>query len=357
MTSDVIAAVDWILANKDAKNIRRRQLLPPLVDPRLVRLRPARQGGRAALALRCRRRRGCGQLRHERSRERRPLRAREHPFVITVGAATSAAPPRPPTTSLRPGRRTATRSTASRSPSSAPRAGTSSAPVSAGAKLAIERPGSIVAAWLHAALRHFLRGAARRRRGGAAARAPSRLDARPGQGRADGVRRHRRTPVVPSVSASSTLSQAASVQTPPNPNALASSLRGQRQLRRRGLDEPQCATRRPGTRRRGRAPLDVRVLDLRVLVERLLDVRFVVVRGWSSASWPRPRGRRRPGAPPPGRARSRSSDPYQSARAAPARSNTARSVVLQEDEPDRVDLGARTERIASIATGAASSGG
>ena len=79
MTSDVIAAVDWILANKAAKNIRRRQLLPPLLGPELVRLRPAREGRRAALALRRRRRGRRRQLRLERSRERRPLRARERP--------------------------------------------------------------------------------------------------------------------------------------------------------------------------------------------------------------------------------------------------------------------------------------
>jgi subtilisin family serine protease len=60
MTSDVIAAADWILANKSRYNNPRRQLLAPVDGARQLHVRPPEQGGREALVQRRRRRRGSG---------------------------------------------------------------------------------------------------------------------------------------------------------------------------------------------------------------------------------------------------------------------------------------------------------
>ena len=79
MTSDVIRAADWILANKDASNIRVANFSLHASNPGSFMFDPLEQGGRAALALRCRRRGSGRQLRDARSGERRPLRAGERP--------------------------------------------------------------------------------------------------------------------------------------------------------------------------------------------------------------------------------------------------------------------------------------
>ena len=63
MTSDVIAAADWILANKSALQHPRRELLAAVDGLRQLHVRPARQGGREALVQRRGRRRGRRQLR------------------------------------------------------------------------------------------------------------------------------------------------------------------------------------------------------------------------------------------------------------------------------------------------------
>ena len=79
MTSDVIAAVDWILANKDAKNIRVANFslhssVPNsfVYDPLAKAVERLWLSGVVVVAA-------AGQLRLERSGERRPLRARERP--------------------------------------------------------------------------------------------------------------------------------------------------------------------------------------------------------------------------------------------------------------------------------------
>ena len=96
-------------------------------------------------------------------------------------------------------------------------------PVSAGAGLAIERPDHVTsdAERLHAAQRHVVLGADGGGSGRDAAGAASRLDARPGQGRADGLGQRdawRRRPAR-SASASSTSRARGRSTTPPNPNA------------------------------------------------------------------------------------------------------------------------------------------
>ncbi len=69
LTSDVIAACDWIVQHKAKYNIQRRQLLAPVGSaPASVFCGSARQGGREALVRRDRRRRGGRQLRHRRTR-------------------------------------------------------------------------------------------------------------------------------------------------------------------------------------------------------------------------------------------------------------------------------------------------
>ena len=75
MSSDVIAAADWILANKATYNIRVANFSLHGSQPSTVPLRSAQQGGREALVQRRRRRRGSRQLR--RHAVRRPLFARQ----------------------------------------------------------------------------------------------------------------------------------------------------------------------------------------------------------------------------------------------------------------------------------------
>ena len=77
--SDVLAACDWILQNKDKYNIDVANFSINAGERRGRAERPARQGGREAVAERRRRRRGSGQLRGRRGRERRRLRARQRP--------------------------------------------------------------------------------------------------------------------------------------------------------------------------------------------------------------------------------------------------------------------------------------
>ena len=75
LTSDVIAAADWILANKNTYDIRVANFSLHGSQPAHVPLRPARQSRRAALVQRRRRRHGGGQLRRDATRS--PLRPRQ----------------------------------------------------------------------------------------------------------------------------------------------------------------------------------------------------------------------------------------------------------------------------------------
>ena len=78
-TSDVIAAADWILANKCEVRDPRRELLAPFIRCQQLHVRPARQGGREALVQQRRGRGGRRQLRQARRTERRSVRTRQRP--------------------------------------------------------------------------------------------------------------------------------------------------------------------------------------------------------------------------------------------------------------------------------------
>ena len=126
MTRDVIAAADWILANKHLYNIRVANFSLHSAAPASVFLDPLDRAveklwfnGVVVVAA-------AGNYGVDGSASGVTFAPGNDPFVIMVGAATSTAPSGRPTTSRRPGRRGATRSTASPSPSSVPRAGTSS---------------------------------------------------------------------------------------------------------------------------------------------------------------------------------------------------------------------------------------
>ncbi len=165
-----------------------RQLLAPRRRAREPLLRPARPGGREAVAQR-RHRRGCrGELRDRRPGERRAVRAgqrsvrdhrrrgRHRDDDLDLGRRRRAVVGM----GLHAGRLLEARPLRSR-------------PLPGRAGLGEQRAraraaGSRRRARLHAAERDVVLGADGRRRGGDAARAASRLDAGPGQGRADDVR-------------------------------------------------------------------------------------------------------------------------------------------------------------------------
>ena len=165
MTSDVIAAADWIIANKDRYNIRVANFSLHSAAADQLPLRPAQPGGRAALVQRRRRRCRSRQLRRERRAVRRPLRARQRPVRDhrrrrrhrRHGSA-------PPTTRRRRGRLTATRSTGSPSPTSRRPAATWSARFRPPRRSSPSGP-SRSRAGLHAAVGHVVRGTGRLRHG------------------------------------------------------------------------------------------------------------------------------------------------------------------------------------------------
>ena len=76
-TSDVIAACQWILANKDKYNIRIANFSLHSANAEQLHPRPAGQGRGEALVQQRVRRRGCRQLRQRRRPERRPVRPRQ----------------------------------------------------------------------------------------------------------------------------------------------------------------------------------------------------------------------------------------------------------------------------------------
>ena len=165
-TSDVIAAAQWILANKAQYNIKVANFSLHSVDPSQLLPRPARPGRREALVQRRRRRRGGRQLRHRRQRRaassyapgQRPVRDhgrrgrhRRHDRTPTTtsmlrGRPTGCTPDgfmKPDISRARPlhGRPGARRARRSRS----------------------ERPDNVVAPRLHPALGHVVRGTGRLR--------------------------------------------------------------------------------------------------------------------------------------------------------------------------------------------------
>ena len=74
--SNLLAACDWILQNKGRYNIDVANFSIERIERRGSAERSARQGGREALAERSGGRRGVGELRDRRGRERRRVRAR-----------------------------------------------------------------------------------------------------------------------------------------------------------------------------------------------------------------------------------------------------------------------------------------
>ena len=116
LTSDVIAAAEWILQNKATYNIRVANFSLHVGAPSHFYARPAEPGRREALVQRRRRRRGGGQLRQADGPERRPLLPRQRPVRDhgRRGRHRRHAPGSNDDVAA-PGRRTAGRTTASRS--------------------------------------------------------------------------------------------------------------------------------------------------------------------------------------------------------------------------------------------------
>ena len=172
MTSDVIAAVDWILANKDAKNIRVANFslhssVPNsfVYDPLAKAVERLWLSGVVVVAA-------AGNYASNGAASGVPYAPASDPFVITVGAADIGS--------------SATTSDDLAAPWSAhgytvdgfakPELGAPGrylvAPVSAGAALCGRAARKHRQARLHAALRHILRRATRRRRSSSTARVP-----------------------------------------------------------------------------------------------------------------------------------------------------------------------------------------
>ncbi|MBA2383904.1 MAG: S8 family serine peptidase [Actinobacteria bacterium] len=264
MTADVIRAADWILANKDRLGIRVANFSLHASNP-VVHVRPAQQGHRAAVVRRRGRRGGSGKLRRpgarrpvragqrsvrdhrRRKRQQRLLRHHRRLRGTLVGVGLHAR-------RLREARARRARPAHRRR----------------GLPWGVARsraPGEHCRAWLHAALRHFVRGADGGRRSGDTPRAAPELDARPGQGcphgdreghaggDADGARRRRDRH-----RAGGRPRRSSEPERRPQPVPRPGPAHGRRPLRRGELDE------------RGRA-------------RGIVDERIVGLRAWTSASW------------------------------------------------------------------------
>ena len=255
MTSDVIAAADWILQNKAQYGIRVANFSLHGSQPSTFRFDPLNRAverlwfsGVVVVAA-------AGNYGDNQSGV--IYSPGNDPFVITVGAVDIGGTTTSTTTSRRPGRPTATRSTASPSPSSARPAATWSVR-SPRARRCRRAPRPHRRARLHADVGHVVRGAGRGRRGRLHPRRASQLDAGPGQGRADadGAPYTRAVPVSAGVGEIDAAA-AADVDNPPNPNR-PERVRAPRPGRRPMpvFDQATWTTRRrrtrPGTRRRGR---------------------------------------------------------------------------------------------------------
>ena len=95
-TSDVIAAAEWIYRNKAAYNIRVANFSLHSGAVNHFWLDPLNVAVEQAVALRRRRRRGCGQLRHARTgRAASATLPASDPFVVTVGAVDIGGTSRP----------------------------------------------------------------------------------------------------------------------------------------------------------------------------------------------------------------------------------------------------------------------
>ena len=292
MTSDVIAAVDWILANKAAKNIRvanssLHSSVPSsfAYDPLAKAVERLWLSGVVVVAA-------AGNYASNGAASGIRYAPANDPFVITVGAADIGS----------------TMATADdvAAPWSAhgytldgfakPELGAPGRYL-VGARLgrrgALTRTaGKHRLARLHAALGHLLRGPTRRRNRRTAPRAPSGVDAGSGQGRADGLRSKADAGACP-LGVGELDALAAAAPDPPNPNASPSASSRPAALTPRA-GRRIFATRRAGRPRHGRrlvgpppgAPRPGRcVLGLGLLVERVLDLGVLASASWGSASW------------------------------------------------------------------------
>ena len=111
-TSDIVAAVDWMIANKSRYNIRVANFSLAGTSEASFRFDPLDKAGREALVQRRRRRRGGRQQRlgDGPGEDRAPG---NDPFIITVGAIDTEGHDRPDDDSGPGGRRTGRRRTAS----------------------------------------------------------------------------------------------------------------------------------------------------------------------------------------------------------------------------------------------------
>ena len=271
MTSDVIAAVDWILTNKDAKKIGvanfslHSSVSSSFVyDPLAKAVERLWLSGVVVVAA-------AGNYAANGAASGVLYAPANSPFVITVGAADIGS--------------TVATSDDLAAPWSAhgytpdgfakPDLGAPGrylvGPVTAGAALAVERPGKHRQARLYASLRHLLRSTPRRRRSRSNARPPPQLDAGSGQGRPDGLRsQDQRGSRVGSRRAQRL--QRGDHPEPAEPEPVPPPLRRQRQLRLGRLGNGSA--QQPGLERR---LLVERLLELRLLVLRFLVLRFLVL--------------------------------------------------------------------------------